>query len=343
LHPEIAAWTAARIADALHYAHELTDEHGKPLALVHRDVNPANVFATFDGEVKLFDFGLAKVTATDASGKQMLAGKLSYLSPEQIMQLPLDRRSDVFSLGTTLWELLTSKRLFRRDSDIETVRAVQLGPIPDPRTVAPEVPDELAHIAKTALERNRDHRYKSTAELARELDEFVLSRTTHEDVRARLAQLVDTLFPGEQKRQAGWLKPAISSSNSRSMKAVGSPSGSVSIPPSIPPDPRREGGEKASVPPSSIAKPSVKPIPASSQRPPPVPRTGSGSSVTPPRPTSNRPDVPAPTSDPPRPKRVPVPLPSQSRIEAVKAEIPEPSDSAPTELYVPLPPDRKRS
>jgi serine/threonine-protein kinase len=217
LNAEIAAWAAARVADALHYAHELTDEHGRPLGLVHRDVNPANIFATFNGEVKLFDFGLAKMTAGERSGSQLLAGKVSYLSPEQIMQMPLDRRSDIFSLGTTLWELLTGRRLFRRESDLETVRAVQLGPIPDPRAVAPEVPEELARIAKTALERNREHRYPTAAHLARDLDAFVFTRTSPNDVTARLAQLVDTLFPGEQRRQSGWLKPAISGPSRVSM------------------------------------------------------------------------------------------------------------------------------
>ena len=219
LNSDIAAWMAARVGDALHYAHELRDEANVPLGLVHRDVNPANVFATFDGEVKLFDFGLAKATADDPAGAQMLAGKLSYLSPEQIMQMPLDRRSDVFSLGTALWELLTSRRLFRRDSDIETVRAVQLGPIPDPRLVAPEIPEELARIVKTALERNRDHRYPTAAHFAHDLDAYLYGRTSPNDVTARLAQLVDTLFPGEQKRQQGWLKPAIGPSN-RGMRAV---------------------------------------------------------------------------------------------------------------------------
>ena len=211
--PEIAAWTAARVSEALEFAHQLADETGRPLNLVHRDVNPANVFATFRGEVKLFDFGLAKVTTGDtASSQQMLAGKLSYLSPEQVMQIPVDRRSDVFSLGTSLWEFLTGKRLFRRDSDIDTVRAVQLGPIPDVRTVAPELPEDLARIVKTALERNRDHRYPTAGYLARDLDAWLYQRTSPQEVTARLAQLVDTLFPGEQKRQSGWLKPAITSS-----------------------------------------------------------------------------------------------------------------------------------
>jgi serine/threonine-protein kinase len=246
LNPEIAAWTAARIADALHYAHELTDDHGRSLALVHRDVNPANVFATFDGEVKLFDFGLAKATAGETKGTPLLAGKLSYLSPEQIMQMPVDRRSDIFSLGTTLWELLTGRRLFRRDTDVETVRAVQLGPIPDPRAVAPELPEELARIARTALERNRDHRYPSIDYLARELDAFVFTRTSPADVTARLAQLVDTLFPGEQKRQQGWLKPAIPSSGSRSMPAVNVGSPSSTGRPS-PPEVRRDTRETTAV------------------------------------------------------------------------------------------------
>ena len=159
------------------------------------------------------------------------------------MQMPLDRRSDIFSLGTTLWELLTSRRLFRRDSDIDTVRAVQLGPIPDPRSVAPEVPEELARIARTALERNRDHRYPSAAYLARELDAFVSTRCAPGDITARITQLVDTLFPGEHKRQSGWLKPAITSSISRAPGSVSTTPrpGTVSRP--MPPEVRRDTRE----------------------------------------------------------------------------------------------------
>lgn len=336
LNAEIAAWAAARVADALHYAHELADEHGKPLALVHRDVNPANVFATFRGEVKLFDFGLAKVTAGEATESQLLAGKLSYLSPEQIMQMPLDRRSDIFSLGTTLWELLTGKRLFRRDSDLETVRAVQLGPIPDPRAVAPDIPGELARIAKIALERNREHRYPCAAHLARDLDAFVLSRTSPAEITARLAQLVDTLFPGEHKRQSGWLKPAVGSGMMARVSAA--PPNASSAPPTRPP-----------------GSPSGRPPPVRSQPPreitqvmpnaPPRPPSNTGSvAPPPPAPPSSRPSAPVssgPDSRPTVPASSPsTPPPISTGSTRTRASRPtaSPPESSPPETVTVAPP-----
>ena len=338
LNPDVVAWTAARIADALHHAHELASEEGAPLGLVHRDVNPANVFATFQGEVKLFDFGLAKSTAGDVSGSKVIAGKLSYLSPEQIMAMPLDRRSDVFSLGTTLWELLTSRRLFRREADVDTVRAVQLGPIPDPRTVAPEVPEELARIVKKALERNREHRYPTAAHLARDLDAFTSGRTSAADVTAKIAQLVDRLFPGEQKRQIGWLKP----SPSRQMMAVSPPSSRRS------PDSSQRALDLT----ARDGVPVFDPMPVSS-RPIPVvpvvqapPSSNPLTSSTPPRP-----------SLPPqnRPKRAPIPLPSRAsrppppappRPAPSSAKSLSPGNAVPdsdTQVDLPVPPEyRKR-
>jgi serine/threonine-protein kinase len=235
--PELAAWALARVAAALHFAHELTDDRGAPLGIIHRDVNPANVFGTFAGDVKLFDFGLVKMDGRVGIGKSspnLVAGKLAYLSPEQIMQLPIDRRSDVFTLGTTLWELLTARRLFRRESDAETLRAVHIGPIPDPREVAPEVPPELARIAKKALERNREHRYATAQVLGRELDAYVAQKNVS-DAPKRLADLIVTLFPGEQKRQKGWLKPAVTPTSRSSFAPVGAPAGPLSTPPRPPP------------------------------------------------------------------------------------------------------------
>src|SRR6185295_852958 len=131
---DVVAWIGARVAEALHHAHELKGNDNKPLHIIHRDVNPRNIFVTFDGNVKLFDFGMARSQGgMSQSQPGIVAGTLPYLSPEQVMQLPLDRRTDLFALGTTLWELATGKRLFRRDTDHESVRAVHVGKIADPR------------------------------------------------------------------------------------------------------------------------------------------------------------------------------------------------------------------
>lgn len=325
LSPELAAWACARVADALHYAHELTDEAGRPLALVHRDVNPANVFATFDGDVKLFDFGLAKVTVGETVGSPIIAGKLSYLSPEQLMQMPLDRRSDVFSLGVTLWELLTSRRLFRRDTDVETVRAVQLGPIPDPRSVAPEVPDELARVVRTALERNRDHRCSTAADLARELDAFVLARSSPAEVTARIGRLVDTLFPGERRRQSGWLKPAIA----RSMSTGTTPIrvGATSRPP--PPEVRRDGRE------TTVVMSSAPPLPAPPRGGPPATRT---------RPSAPPPNQPPPKLATPMPfSRTEVQMLPPGPASRTATQIAEPTREVPTLPVTPTAPPRSPS
>jgi len=210
LHPEAATWIAARVGEALQYAHDLEDERGQPLGIIHRDVNPSNIFLTFDGQVKLIDFGLAKCHGRATTTlRGIVKGKLPYLSPEQIMQLPLDRRSDVFGLGTTLWEMLTTRRLFGRSTDIATVRAVHCGPIPDPRALAPDVPPELAAIVLHALERNRDRRYESAGKLARHLDAVLGSRRCEDQAARRLGEMLRELFPAEVARQRGWTKPAI--------------------------------------------------------------------------------------------------------------------------------------
>jgi serine/threonine protein kinase len=211
---DIAAWIAARVAHGLAHAHDAVDEHDKPLGLIHRDVNPSNIFLTFDGGVKLFDFGLAKVEgrrATSSAG--IVKGKLPYLAPEQLFEFPLDRRADIFTLGTTLWEMTTMRRLFARPSDVDTVNAVRMGPIPDPRTVVAGYPDELALVVKKALERNRDNRYSSAGELAADLDAFLarMEQTGggQSDPSQLIPLLLDSLFPGERARQTGWQRPSL--------------------------------------------------------------------------------------------------------------------------------------
>ena len=209
LRPEHAAWIAARVADALHHAHELLGDDGEPLNVVHRDVNPSNVFLTFDGDVKLFDFGLAKSASRRAASKSgIVKGKLPYLSPEQIAQLPLDRRSDIYMLGTTLWEMTTMRRLFKRADDAETLMAVRAGLVPDPRATVPTYPENLWGIVRRALARDRDERYGTAAELANDLDAFVAAAADGEDMALRTGAILDALFPGEREKRAMWLRSA---------------------------------------------------------------------------------------------------------------------------------------
>ena len=202
----LVAWICAGVAHGLHYAHELKDEDGAPLHVIHRDANPSNGFLTYDGQVKRFDFGLAKSRGRRyVSQAGIIKGKMAYLSPEQIELLPLDRRSDVFTLGVTLWELTTMRRLFLRDTHLETVFAIRAGLVEDPREIVDGYPDALWTILKRALEPDRDARYATAQELAVALDGFVGAEEAAL-MPARLGRLLDDLFVGERQRQMGWLK-----------------------------------------------------------------------------------------------------------------------------------------
>jgi serine/threonine-protein kinase len=171
---EVVAWIGARVADALHYAHELRDEAGEPLHVVHRDVNPANVLLTRDGVPKVIDFGLAKTrdrVASTAFG--VVKGKVAYLAPEQALGHPADRRSDVFALGVMLWELTLDRRLFRDESDVETLRRVREAEIPHPATQLEGYPPPLADALMRALARDPERRWQTAADLRDALDAYV--------------------------------------------------------------------------------------------------------------------------------------------------------------------------
>jgi serine/threonine-protein kinase len=171
---DVVAWIGARVCDGLHHAHELRDPNGEAENVVHRDVNPANVFLTYDGRVKVIDFGLAKakMQATHTY-PGFLKGKVAYLSPEQLEGVAPDRRADIFALATTLWELATDRRLFRRETDVETAVAVGDCVVPDPRGLVRGFPRELWTILKRGLARVPAERHATAAEMGRELDACV--------------------------------------------------------------------------------------------------------------------------------------------------------------------------
>ena len=168
----IAAFIAHEVALALGYAHALTSSDGTPLNVVHRDVSPSNIICQHAGGVKLLDFGIAQaLTEPEAEKTQrMFKGKVAYVAPERIRKQPADARSDLFSLGVVLWELLAGRKLFRGKSEAETLQNVLEMPVPALSSIRPDVPPELEQIVARALARDPADRYASAYELAEDLD-----------------------------------------------------------------------------------------------------------------------------------------------------------------------------
>ncbi|MCA1663314.1 MAG: serine/threonine protein kinase, partial [Myxococcales bacterium] len=160
----------------LHYAHERVVD-GRPLDLVHRDVSPQNVFITYDGGVKLLDFGIARASSrlTETRGGT-LKGKISYMSPEQCAGHPLDRRSDVFAAAIILWEMTVGQRLFSGSSDFEILRKVKEEDAQRPSSVVSDYPRALEEIVMKGLARDREQRYATAEEMQVDLETFARDR-----------------------------------------------------------------------------------------------------------------------------------------------------------------------
>ena len=289
------AFSAAVVADAcagLHAAHELRDARGSLLGVVHRDATPSNLLLGEDGAVKVTDFGVARAASAlvdQLTGDSGIAkGKLAYLSPEQVRGEATDRRSDLFTLGVVLFELLGRRSLFRADNELALARAIIDNPIPDVRTANEEVSDALASVVARALERDREKRFQTAAEMQDALLDAlhalpVVSRGTF------VRQLLGEEFSARREEIAtaeavlGMSRPATAST---------SMSGRV-LPPSTPPrepdarDDRAEAQTQPAIPAavaaSNAATRETPPPAVPSVTPPPaVP------SVAPPSPTSVR-------------------------------------------------------
>ncbi|MCI0672828.1 MAG: protein kinase, partial [Myxococcaceae bacterium] len=185
--------------EGLEFAHGY-HEGGRAVNLVHRDVSPSNVLVTYQGTVKVVDFGIAKASSRLGQTQPgMLKGKLGYMSPEQARSEPLDGRSDLFSLGVTFYELLTGQRVFLRDTELGVLLALMERPVPPVRSLRPDVPEALERIVMRALERNREQRYQSATELRADLESF-LAGCSSVPGSTQVAQYLRSLFGEEQAR-----------------------------------------------------------------------------------------------------------------------------------------------
>ena len=196
---DIAAFIVSRIARGLTYAHQKTDQGGRPLGIVHRDIGPKNVMIAYEGDVKLTNFGIAKALDRmhNEEGK-VIAGKDDYLSPEQASFAVTDARADLFSLGIVLTELLLGRNIFRDTDRLVSRQNILEMPIPKFSELRPEIDSRLEAILQKSLERDREQRYQSAFEMLHDLEVYLYSGgygPTNEKLGAYLKALLAEPVP----------------------------------------------------------------------------------------------------------------------------------------------------
>jgi len=196
----IACYTALNICRGLDYAHRKVGPDGRPLQIVHRDVSPQNVLLSFEGEVKIVDFGIARaasrITSTQAG---VVKGKVAYMSPEQLTGQAVDNRSDIFSVGIILYEMLTNRRPFEGGTPQETMAQISRGNFEKPGKLNKKVDKKLTAVIKKALERNPKKRYKTAGEMATALSDYIYRVGQHADA-STLAAFIPKRLPDARPR-----------------------------------------------------------------------------------------------------------------------------------------------
>jgi serine/threonine protein kinase len=183
---DISTFVVSKVCAALEYAHRKKDDKGEPMLIVHRDISPQNILISFEGDVKLTDFGIAKAASkASTTDKGALRGKLLYMSPEQAWGKPMDKRSDVFSLGIVFYEMLTEQKPFLGTSETSILETVRECRVPLPTTINDKIPEKLEKVVMKALERDPEVRYQDAGEMLRDLE-----RVLHEWQPATASGLV---------------------------------------------------------------------------------------------------------------------------------------------------------
>jgi eukaryotic-like serine/threonine-protein kinase len=202
---EHALRIVAGVCDGLFYAHSRKDFDGKPMDIIHRDISPQNILVSFAGGVKLVDFGIAKASTQLAQTRAgVLKGKYAYMSPEQVKGGKIDHRSDLFSLGLVMYELLTGVRAFERENSLKTLKAiVQEKPI-NPREYNPDLPMEAIKLLSKALEKNPDRRYKNAQEMQLAIEDY-LEVSPRKSNNVKLSRFMYDLFEDELNSAEGTL------------------------------------------------------------------------------------------------------------------------------------------
>ena len=295
--PDIAARICAEACEGLHAAHELRGTNGQLLGLVHRDVTPHNLFITYEGTTKVVDFGIAKVADRLSETRAgTLKGKLAYMSPEQVRgQDDVDRTTDIFALGVVLWELTTGHRLFRMDTDLDTLEKVQACVVPPPSTVLAGYPIELESVVMRALAKKKSDRFQTAREFARALNVYLQRRAVlvgPEEVSAFMHALFSDRIRAREAHLA-WAADVTSTINVQQLQAMKAARGLGG----------KDEVSLASVSEADIGRPSL-PGPANPGVQPLPPKTGALPPLPAPPPAAGRPALPLPTP-PPNPERPP--------------------------------------